>query len=222
MRALDDHGLAGATASGTTRVGAPGLPGAARTDAQPGTKDLARHRAEPARRRVEENDLGGQDTRGAQRSRFTSLPLWAAHGWKHGPPPERAEEVALIEWPESEPTPTRYRLARLPRQPALRKLVATAKARWRVEQAYRELKDAPGLGHFEGRFWQGFHHHVALVTAAFVFLRQAQARLRRRAQRKRLPPPTRPQVRRSLRSAFIHLRGRCPWCHIRFQLPDSI
>ncbi len=67
---------------------------------------------------------------------------------------------------------------------ALSKLVATAKARWRVEQDYRELKDALGLDHFEGRSWQGFHHHVALVTAAFVFLRQEQARLRRRAQKK--------------------------------------
>ena len=62
--------------------------------------------------------------------------------------------------------------------------MATAKARWRVEQGYRELKDAPGLDHFEGRSWQGFHHHVALVTAAFVFLRQKQARLHRRTQKK--------------------------------------
>ena len=125
-----------------------------------------------------------QGTKGAQRSRFASLPVWAAHGWKQGPQPERVEEVALIEWPEGEPTPTRYWLARLPKKPALKRLVATAKARWRVEQDYRELKDELGLDHYEGRSWQGFHHHVALVTAAFVFLRQEQARLRRRAQKK--------------------------------------
>lgn len=62
--------------------------------------------------------------------------------------------------------------------------MATAKARWRVEQDYRELKDGPGLDHFEGRSWLGLHRHVALVTAAFVFLRQEQARRRRRAQKK--------------------------------------
>ena len=126
-----------------------------------------------------------QGTKGPQRSRFSAVSLWAAHGWKQGPQPERVEEVALIEWPEGEPAPTRYWLARLPKKKvALAKLVATAKARWRVEQDYRELKDELGLDHFEGRGWQGFHHHVALVTAAFVFLRQEQMRLRRRAQKK--------------------------------------
>lgn len=129
-----------------------------------------------------------QGTKGAQRSRFASLPVWAAHGWKQGPQPERFEEIALIEWPEDEPAPTRYWLAHLPkRKVAFAKLVATAKARWRVEQDYRELKDELGLDHFEGRSWQGFHHHVALVTAAFVFLRQEQARLRRHAQKKAAP-----------------------------------
>jgi SRSO17 transposase len=125
-----------------------------------------------------------QGTKGPQRSRFAALSLWAAQGWKQGPQPERVEETVLIEWPEGEPVPTRYWLARLPKKPALKKLVATAKARWRVEQDYRELKDELGLDHFEGRSWQGFHHHVALVTTAFVFLRQEQARLHRRAQKK--------------------------------------
>lgn len=126
-----------------------------------------------------------QGTKGAQRSRFATLSLWAAHGWKQGPQPERIEEVALIEWPQGEPAPTRYWLARPPKKNmALSKLVATAKARWRVEQDYRELKDELGLDHFEGRSWQGFHHHVALVTAAFVFLRQEQRRLQHRAQKK--------------------------------------
>jgi SRSO17 transposase len=111
--------------------------------------------------------------------------VWAAHGWKQGPQqPGRLDEVALIEWPKSEPAPTRYWLTHLSKGPALKKLVAIAKARWRVEQDYRELKDELGLDHFEGRSWQGFHHHVALVSTAFVFLRQEQARLRRRAQKK--------------------------------------
>ena len=126
-----------------------------------------------------------QGTKGPQRSRFARLPVWAAHGWKQGPQPERVEETVLIEWPADEPAPTRYWLARPPKKrTALAKLVATAKARWRVEQDYRALKDELGLDHFEGRSWQGFHHHLALVTAAFVFLRQEQRRLHRRAQKK--------------------------------------
>lgn len=55
-------------------------------------------------------------------------------------------------------------------------LVATAKARWCIEQDYRELKEELGLDHFEGRSWTGWHHHVALVTVAFSFLREEQRR----------------------------------------------
>ena len=129
-----------------------------------------------------------QGTKGPQRSRFASVSPWAAHGWKQGPQPERVEETGLIEWPPGEAAPTRYWLARLPKKKvALAKLVAIAKARWRVEQDYRELKDELGLDHFEGRSWQGFHHHVALVTAAFVFLRQEQARRHHRARKKPAP-----------------------------------
>jgi SRSO17 transposase len=32
------------------------------------------------------------------------------------------------------------------------------------------LKDALGLSHFEGRTWIGWHHHAALVLAAYGFL----------------------------------------------------
>jgi hypothetical protein len=32
-----------------------------------------------------------------------------------------------------------------------------------MEHDYRELKDAVGLDHFEGRSWQGWQHHVTLV-----------------------------------------------------------
>ena len=123
-------------------------------------------------------------SKGAQRGRLATLSLWAANGWRQGPQPERVEEVALVEWPEQEPAPTRYWLAGLGRKLSLPKLVAAARARWRVEQDYRELKDERGLDHFEGRSWQGFHPHLALVTTAFVFLRSEQARLRRRAQKK--------------------------------------
>jgi SRSO17 transposase len=35
---------------------------------------------------------------------------------------------------------------------------------------YRELKDALGLDHFEGRSFRGWHHHVTLVSFAHGFL----------------------------------------------------
>lgn len=49
-------------------------------------------------------------------------------------------------------------------------LVRLAKLRWRIERDYQEMKGELGLDHFEGRTWQGFHHHIALCAAAHAFL----------------------------------------------------
>jgi SRSO17 transposase len=76
----------------------------------------------------------------------------------------------LAEWPHGEPEPVKYWLASLPADTPLERLVGLAKLRWRVEHDYRELKDALGLDHFEGRSWQGWHHHVTLVSVAHAFV----------------------------------------------------
>jgi SRSO17 transposase len=76
----------------------------------------------------------------------------------------------LAEWPQGEPEPVKYWLANLPETTPLERLVHLAKLRWRVEHDYRELKDALGLDHFEGRSWQGWHHHVTLVSVAHAFV----------------------------------------------------
>jgi len=48
--------------------------------------------------------------------------------------------------------------------------VRWAKARWRIEQDYEQLKGELGLDHFEGRRWLGWHHHVTMTTMAYGFL----------------------------------------------------
>ncbi len=121
-----------------------------------------------------------QATRGTQRSRFALLPVWAAHGWRKQEHPPRVAEWLLVEWPQESPEPTKYWLAQLGSQPpGLRRLVRIAKARWRVELDYRELKEELGLDHYEGRHWLGWHHHVCLVSMAYAFLRSEQARLKK-------------------------------------------
>jgi len=121
-----------------------------------------------------------QGSRGAQRSRFVMLPVWAAHGWQAQAHLKRVREWLLVEWPAGEKEPTKYWLAQLGAQPlGLRRFVRTAKARWRIEQDYRELKEELGLDHYEGRQWLGWHHHVCLVTIAYAFLRAEQARLKK-------------------------------------------
>jgi SRSO17 transposase len=76
----------------------------------------------------------------------------------------------LAEWPSGEPEPVKYWLANLPAEVPLERLVGLAKLRWRVEHDYRELKDALGLDHFEGRSFKGWHHHVTLVSVAHAFV----------------------------------------------------
>lgn len=121
-----------------------------------------------------------EGTRGPQKSRFGLIPVWAAHGWRKQTHPERVPELLLVEWPETEETPTKYWLGWFGLQNlGVRPIVRIAKARWRIELDYREMKDELGLDHFEGRQWLGWHHHVTLVTLAYAFLRAEQARLKK-------------------------------------------
>ena len=121
-----------------------------------------------------------QGTKGPMRSRFAQVKVWAAHGWSRQEHPARVMEWLLIEWPEGADAPCDYWLAQLGEQPpGLRRLVKTARSRWRVELDYRELKEELGLDHYEGRHWLGWHHHVTLVSLAFAFLRTEQARAKK-------------------------------------------
>ena len=122
-----------------------------------------------------------QGTKGPMGSRFARIKVWAAHGWNRAEHPKRVPEWLLIEWPAAAAAPTDYWLAQLGDQPVgLRRLVKIARARWRVELDYRELKEELGLDHYEGRHWLGWHHHVTLVTMAFAFLRTEQVRAKKK------------------------------------------
>ena len=102
-------------------------------------------------------------------SRFARVRVRIAHR-DYNLTEARPEEWLLIEWPEGEDEPTKYWLSTLPKDISFRRLVDTAKLRWRIERDYQELKQEVGLGHFEGRGWRGFHHHATLCIAAYGFL----------------------------------------------------
>lgn len=87
--------------------------------------------------------------------------------WRATP---REEEWLLIEWPTGEAEPAKYWLSTLPEDTPVERLVHVTKMRWRIERDYQDLKQAFGLGHFEGRGWRGFHHHASLCMAAYGFL----------------------------------------------------
>ena len=70
----------------------------------------------------------------------------------------------------------KYYLLNLAPTTSLTTLVALARARWPIEQQYRELKDDLGLDHFEGRSYRGWAHHVVLTAVAFTFLQLERGR----------------------------------------------
>jgi SRSO17 transposase len=112
-----------------------------------------------------------EGAKGPLLSRFARVPVWMANGLVQGRTVEVPREELLIEWPKGDKEPWKFWLSSLPpyRTP-FRGLVRKAKGRFRIEQDYEEMKGELGLDHFEGRSWQGWHHHVTLVTLAYAFL----------------------------------------------------
>jgi SRSO17 transposase len=112
-----------------------------------------------------------EGTKGPLASRFARVIVWMANGLVQDKTMEVPSEELLIEWPEGSKEPLKFWLSSLPPQrTSWRGLVRKAKGRFRIEQDYEEMKGELGLDHFEGRSWQGWHHHVTLVTLAYAFL----------------------------------------------------
>ena len=110
-----------------------------------------------------------EGSKGWLESRFWATRVKPSHRYQDGRPPGKPVWL-LVEWPESEQAPTKYYLCDLPTDYALRRLVRLVKCRWKIEQDYHQLKEELGLDHYEGRNWQGWHHHVTMVMLAHAFL----------------------------------------------------
>ncbi len=110
-----------------------------------------------------------EGSKGWLESRFWAARVQPSHRYQDGRPPGK-EVWLLVEWPESEEAPTKYCLCDLPAHYAWRRIVRLVKCRWKIEQDYHQLKEELGLDHYEGRNWQGWHHHVTMVMLAHAFL----------------------------------------------------
>jgi SRSO17 transposase len=159
-----------------------------------GPRPRPRYRAKPASLRALALGAGHEatvevcwreGTRGELRSRFLALRVRPANIGLRNRANREGEELPLrwlvCEWPQGEQEPVKYWLSNLPADTSLQRLVALAKLRWRIEHDYRELKDALGLDHFEGRSYRGWNHHVTLVSVAHAFLTLERQRPRSRA-----------------------------------------
>ena len=117
-----------------------------------------------------------------RRGHFAALRLQPASGHCQGLAPE-PEQWLIWEWPEGAERPEHYWLSTLPKDTPLERLVYLAKLRWRVERDYQEMKSEVGLDHYEGRTWNGLHHHLALCSVAHGFLVLSKARWQRQQAR---------------------------------------
>jgi len=99
-----------------------------------------------------------------------------------GTPLEEREVLWLMmEWPESETTPTKFSLTSMPRRMSKKQIVRVVKERWKTERVYEEMKGELGLDHYEGRSFPGWNHHVSVAICCYVFIVAERARL--------FPPP---------------------------------
>jgi SRSO17 transposase len=86
-------------------------------------------------------------------------------------PLDKRETLSLlIEWRDGEDEPANYFLCSLPKRWTRKKLVRLVMQRWRTERAYQDLKGELGLDHYEGRRFQGWHHHISVVLCCYAFI----------------------------------------------------
>ena len=104
------------------------------------------------------------------RSRFVLARVRAAHNRQKATPWPPREEWLIAEWPEDAEQPSDYWLSNLPADAEPERLARLARMRWKIELDYKQLKGELGLDHYEGRSWNGWRHHTALVTVAHGFL----------------------------------------------------
>jgi SRSO17 transposase len=167
-------------------------------------------------------------TKGALAARFAAIRVRVGDGASWGNNRHLPGEEA---WLAGERRPIGERkchLSNLPPRTSLRALAGAIKARWVCEQAHQQLKQEPGLGHFEGRSWTGLHRHALMTCIAFAYLQHLRLAGRRSTGQGKMPrrdpgpPPTPslPAVRRAvIARLFAHpaAPARCPRCGHRFR-----
>src|SRR3954452_14658824 len=126
-------------------------------------------------------------TKGKLKARFAAVRVRVADG-----PPQRIRDKGQQHLPGDQAWligehrmsgDKKYYLVNLPATTDLRTLAATIKARWICEQAHQQMKEEPGLDHFEGRSWQGLHRHALMTMIAYAFLQYRRLKTAKRKKK---------------------------------------
>ena len=76
----------------------------------------------------------------------------------------------LVTQEKAKPETVKYSLSNVPDSTSLSRLAYMQRQRYWVERAFQEAKSEAGLDEYQARSWRAWHHHVALVMMALLFL----------------------------------------------------
>ena len=106
-----------------------------------------------------------QGSKGELTGRFYTRVIWTWDEKNGGSPRQR---TLLIR--EDESGDLKYSLTNLPLETSLKRLAYIQNQRYWIEHAFHEAKNELGMGQYQVRVWQGWHHHMALICLATVFM----------------------------------------------------
>jgi SRSO17 transposase len=105
---------------------------------------------------------------------FTAVRVWAMRDQKPGPPVWLLIRRSLEAAPE-----VKYYISNGEPETSLKVLALVACTRHRVEEYLGEAKTYLGMAQYETRSYVGWHHHMALVAVAHLFVTLTRMRLKK-------------------------------------------
>ena len=116
----------------------------------------------------------------------------------------------VVDWPEGDAEPYHLYLAWLKHQPTPMRCLRLSRGRFLIEQFFQRDKTDLGLDHYEGRSWQGFHHHSVMAAVAYLFVMVIYL------SSKTTSGVTWEKVLHAMQPWLIRLIGCCPCCGTQF------
>ncbi len=105
---------------------------------------------------------------------FAAVRAWAMRDQKPGPPVWLLIRRSLEETPE-----VKYSISNGDAEATREVLASVACSRFRVEEFFEACKSYLGMAQYETRSYIGWHHHMALVAVAHLFVTLTRVRLKK-------------------------------------------
>ena len=106
-----------------------------------------------------------QGTKGQLCARVWVEKVWV---WEGRWPGDARKRLLVVR--EDEAGDFKYSLTNLPSTQSWKRLAYVQNQRFWIEHAFHEAKSQLGMAQYQVRVWKGWHHHMALVALATVFM----------------------------------------------------